>query len=358
MANDSATPDWGAMNRQFWNAWSDAARQAGGAAPAHAMPWQDGFGFWTQLAQAQGGGSNEVVERMLAGAKQFATFAQAAAQQASVGGAPAGDHPWARAFASLGAFDAAHNPVLDAIRSVSGDSARGFEQLQAEMQRQAEPMRRELDAALSLPAFGFARESQERGQALARALVEQQEAFGRYNALLLEASKRATAKLEGKLGERSEPGREIQSLRALYDLWIDAAEEGYAEIALSPEFRSAYGALVNAQMRVRKLMADEVERSTRSLGMPGRTEVDALHRSHAELRRRLARLEERLGDGAQDAAPPDPPATGTRERKTPPAAPRAKKQAAAPRRPASARGKFADRLEAARSARRPPKGSR
>ena len=34
-----------------------------------------------------------------------------------------------------------------------------------------------------------------------------------------------------------QPGCQIESLRALYDLWLYAAEEGYAEIALSTEFR-------------------------------------------------------------------------------------------------------------------------
>jgi hypothetical protein len=93
-------------------------------------------------------------------------------------------------------------------------------------------------------------------------------------------------------------------MRALYDLYVDAAEEGYAEVALSDEFREVYGALVNSQMRVRQMVQGEIERSTASLGIPGRTELDSVHKRIAELRRRVADLEERLA--AQATAAPSP----------------------------------------------------
>jgi BMFP domain-containing protein YqiC len=123
---------------------------------------------------------------------------------------------------------------------------------------------------------------------------------------------------EDKLRERAQPGQQLTSARALFDLWIDAAEEAYAEIALSPEFRSAYGALVNAQMRVRQGVQREVEQAAAQVGMPTRTEIDAAHRRIAELERALRRMR----DGA-DVAPA--------------AAPRAAKAAPTPaRRPAAA----------------------
>jgi hypothetical protein len=95
---------------------------------------------------------------------------------------------------------------------------------------------------------------------------------------------------ESKLAEREEPGRQLKSARELFDLWIDAAEESYADIALSPEFRDAYGALVNAQMRLRAGVQKEVELAGAMLGMPTRTEIDAAHRKIAELERALRRM--------------------------------------------------------------------
>src|SRR3546814_11269373 len=83
---------------------------------------------------------------------------------------------------------------------------------------------------------------------------------------------------EGKLAEHEAPGRHLGSVRAVYDLWIDAAEQAYAEIALSPQFGVAYGEMVNAQMRLRLANQNELERVCRELGMPTRSEVTATQR--------------------------------------------------------------------------------
>jgi hypothetical protein len=177
-----------------------------------------------------------------------------------------------------------------------------------------------------MPAFGYLREHQERLQQGAVALADYREQLGRYNGLMLKAMQRGFELFEGKLLEREEPGRQVESLRALYDLWVDAAEEGYAEIALSQEFREAYGALVNAQMRVRSAIQQEVEHLGRDLGMPTRSEIDTLGKRLHDLRREVraqqgggdgglagevARLREELAalrrgtSGARDGAPAD-----------------------------------------------------
>ncbi|MGH8163111.1 MAG: poly(R)-hydroxyalkanoic acid synthase subunit PhaE, partial [Rhodanobacteraceae bacterium] len=108
------------------------------------------------------------------------------------------------------------------------------------------------------------------------------------------ASRRGFEVFEDKLSERAEPGRQIDSVRALYDLWVDAAEEAYSEIALSPEFREVYGALVNAQMRVRKHVQAEVERIATDLGMPTRSEIDSIGKRLHDVRRDLKNRDEQL----------------------------------------------------------------
>src|SRR4051812_1440821 len=122
---------------------------------------------------------------------------------------------------------------------------------------------------------------------MAAALVDYQEQNGRYNALILKASQRGFELFESKLAAREEPGRQIDSLRALYDLWVDAAEEGYAEVALSPEFRQVYGELVNAQMRMRSQIQQEVERIATDFGMPTRSELDSIGQRLHDLRREV-----------------------------------------------------------------------
>lgn len=384
---DAWLAGWQSMQQQFAKAWQDAA---GGAAPV-----AEGFEAWAKLA---GGGDsgNEALDRMVAGTRQMAQMMQGALSAAAGKAAPSGSD-WASAIsAAIGGLGPQDNPMLDALRQAAGEGARGFEHLFADVAAAAAPLRQDFQSLMHLPAFGYAREAQERQQRFALALDEYRAQFDHYNRLMADASRRALEKVEAKLAAHSEPGRQLKSFRALYDLWIDAAEEGYAEVALSSEFRQAYGALVNAQMAVRRHVQQEVERSAAALGMPTRTELDAVHRKLAELKRRLAEIEhaaalaqvEPSAGAAESSGAPPPTAVRARAKPKPAKAPRAARVAEAPKRAKAAAsraasprlravegasaakplpaggakapaGSFAERLAAARrTTRKPGKGGR
>jgi class III poly(R)-hydroxyalkanoic acid synthase PhaE subunit len=163
--------------------------------------------------------------------------------------------------------------------------------------------RREGSAWFGLPAFGIGREHQERLQQLMQAQIEAQQREAEHNLLMLKAMQSAQGLFERKLAARAEPGRQLESARALFDLWIDAAEEAYAEVALSPEFRKSYGAMVNALMKLRQAVQGQVEQAAAQLGMPTRTEVDAAHRKIAELERTLRRMREPAPEAKPVAKP-------------------------------------------------------
>jgi class III poly(R)-hydroxyalkanoic acid synthase PhaE subunit len=320
--------DWQAMSQQYWNAWNDATRKAfgvkGGDATADKTPWHEGLEQWSRMFDAGKAqdAQSETVERLLAGARSYFSLLQTLAEK-GVDGQKMDPQAWSdkvrESFNFQGA-DAAlfDNPLARALRELTGQGAKGFEQMMEAMQ----PAMREARALLDLPAFGYAREHQEHYQQMGKAWLDYQHETNRYNALIARASRRAFEVFEDKLAERGEPGRQIDSARGLYDLWVDAAEDAYAEIALSDEFREVYGALVNAQMRVRQNVQKEVERVATDLGMPTRTEIDsmgkrlhALHRdakNHAEALPELiaevaalrAEVDRLKADNAQPAAKP------------------------------------------------------
>ena len=91
-------------------------------------------------------------------------------------------------------------------------------------------------------------------------------------------------------------------------MWIDAAEEAYAETALSLEYRKAYGAMVNAQMQLRASLQAIVEQTAGALGLPGRVELDSAHRKIAELERQLRRMQRKAKDGVAGPAATKPAA--------------------------------------------------
>ena len=256
--------------------------------------------------------ANAAVERFNTQARSwFGTMQQVAArfagQDASAADIAA---EWKRALGAAG-----ENPFPEMFRAMRGQGQQGLEQWMEDASPMLEAWRREGSAWLGMPAFGIGREHQERWQKLAQAQMDYQQRDAAYNALMLKAVQRAYELFESKLAERDAPGRQLTSARALFDLWIDAAEEAYAGIALSPEFRETYGALVNAQMRVRQGVQREVENASALFGMPTRTEIDAAHRKIAELERALRRL--RDAAPAPAAAAPSTEASAPKPRPTP-----------------------------------------
>jgi polyhydroxyalkanoate synthase subunit PhaE len=140
---------------------------------------------------------------------------------------------------------------------------------------------------LNMPAFGSSRESQERHTDLIKQMQAYMEAMQGYQALQNKSMKMAIDRMQSKVEERNQPGRELDSLKAIYDLWIDALEESFAEVALSPEYQTAYGRLVDAQMRVRANVQKQIELASGQFGMPTRTELEGVHQKLAEVRRTM-----------------------------------------------------------------------
>ncbi len=140
---------------------------------------------------------------------------------------------------------------------------------------------------LNMPAFGSNRESQERKQALIKHIGSYMQAMQAYQALQMKSIQMAIERMQGKLEERNEHGRQLDSLKAVYDLWIDALEESFAEVALSKDYQTAYGQLVDAQMRVRANVQKQIELATGEIGMPTRSELEGVHQKLAETRRTM-----------------------------------------------------------------------
>ena len=288
--------DFESLARQYWNAWGQSMRgdaMAGGNPAAAAAPgWQEAVDWWSRLARGNGADANAAVDRFNAQARDwYGQMQQVAAQFAGQQAGPADiTREWKRALGALGG-----NPFPDMFKAMQGPGAHGPEQWTEAAKPFLDAWQREGRSILGMPAFGIGREHQEHLQKLMQAQLDYQQREAAYNALMMQALQRAYEVFQGKLAEREESGRQLTSARALFDLWIDAAEEAYAGIALSPEFREVYGALVNAQMRLRNGVQREVERMCETFGMPTRTEVDAAHRKIAELERMLRRM--------RDAAP-------------------------------------------------------
>jgi class III poly(R)-hydroxyalkanoic acid synthase PhaE subunit len=351
MTSSSATgsSDFDAIARQYWGMWTDAMR---GAAPKSAADvgmqgFQDAIRAWT----GQAGGSTYGFDNVLGhfgrqNGDWFAQMQQVAAQFAGRDSS-AQDiaNAWRQALGGAGA-----NPFESLFTGMRGPGLEGLEQWLEAAKPFLQGMRAEATSALGMPTLGFTREHQERLQALTKAQLQWQDTLSAYNMLMGKVSKQAYARFETKLVEHEEPGRQLTSARALFDLWVDAAEEAFAESALSPEYRKVYGAMVNAQMTLRSGLQRLAEESANSMGMPGRTELDSAHHKIADLERQMRRMQRR-GD---EAAPPATTAKAPlASKRTPPKS--ASKPAAKRASKAQPAAKSASTPKAAKNATKPAK---
>jgi hypothetical protein len=166
--------DWEALQRQFVGAMSDLARGAT-RPPESAAPWQ----AFTQAFAPAPAAPAEVMDRLNAGAKGYFAWLQSLAANAGDMSSGGGAGAWAEAMRksfNLPGMDPAFldNPVAQTLRDLGGQGAKGFDAMMAEFAKAAAPFKQEFATEMGLPAFGLAREHQERWQTLARALADYQ----------------------------------------------------------------------------------------------------------------------------------------------------------------------------------------
>jgi polyhydroxyalkanoate synthesis regulator phasin len=145
-----------------------------------------------------------------------------------------------------------------------------------------------------MPALGPLRERQEAMERLGRATLKYQQALGRFGELLSRVSGDAVGRLARRVARRVQSEEPIGSLRAMYDLWVDAGEEAYAAAAHGPEFAKAQAELNDALMGLKAEQRAQVEDWARALDLPTRTELNTILKRLKTLRRRVRELEEEL----------------------------------------------------------------
>lgn len=286
-AGNNDNTDFEASMRGYWEAWSQTM-QGTGAAAGGDFPWRESIAQWTRLVstdtppevQALGARFQHQAGDWLGMMQQVAArFAGKDTSAAEVAGA------WREAV-QAGQGDDLLQWMLGAAR---GGNALNDQPWLREFAKAAQSGFGGGDW-LNAPAFGPAREHQARWQALLKIQQEYQARAEAYVDTIRAVLDDAFKRFEAKLAEHEVPGSQLTSARAMFDLWIDAAEEAYAKVALSEDFQRIYGELANAQMRLRAASQSELERACDAMGVPTRTEMDAAHRRIAELERQVRRL--------------------------------------------------------------------
>ena len=148
-----------------------------------------------------------------------------------------------------------------------------------------ESLQRVTDKFLSMPGVGYTRESQEQIQEGIRLWTAYHKVNTEYNHAMTAVSLNALDTMRMKIIDMAEHGKEINSLREIYDLLVDCGEEAYAEYANTEEFSDLYGRLTNALMAVKHHGGNIVDKVQGALNMPTRRGMNTLQKRQQEMLR-------------------------------------------------------------------------
>jgi poly[(R)-3-hydroxyalkanoate] polymerase subunit PhaE len=336
MANDPSSwaDDWMALQKKYWNAlgglpsrnttenksppspadvatnaWSDAIDSWWKiAAPQAAPPVQD---FFSQLIE-QGKSyfqMSEQLSRMLqssAAAGQSASQWQTAITEAlnSMKEGFLSSTQYNRDAMSkwMGVWELPVDHwqhIASSLSMMPGDFLKGLNT--ADLRQVTEPVQERLDQFLSVPGVGHMRERQAVYQELIRLGIKYQEALREYMQACNQIGIKSIEKLQNCFGNQSQEELKIDSLRSLYDLWVDCCEEAYAEYVESDEYVRIHGNLVNTLMALKQHNAMIVDDSLEAMNIPNRQEVNALQqrfhqlwRDNKAMQREIETLKEQL----------------------------------------------------------------
>jgi class III poly(R)-hydroxyalkanoic acid synthase PhaE subunit len=197
-------------------------------------------------------------------------------------------------------------------------------------QQQQIPVREQLNKFLSIPGVGYSREHQEQYQKLMQLYMDYQTAFEVYSAEFAKIGGASVERFQSKVMEAVGSDQPIDSMRSLFNLWVDACEEAYADQVSSDEYAKVYGRLVNSLMAFKKQGQALADETLGLMSMPTREDISTLQQRYQTMRRELRDIHARM-----DQLERQPPVAVARTSASP--APRKKTVGAAQRKKVTAK---------------------
>ena len=140
----------------------------------------------------------------------------------------------------------------------------------------------------SAPALGPTREQQEAFQRLAQLGMRCAQAQMQVGAQWNDIIGKALRELGERLGPRLKSGAMPASMKEVYELWVDSAENVYAQAARAGAFVQAQAELTNATSLLRSAQRELLEEWARQFDLPTRSELNSIHQQLRDLKAALA----------------------------------------------------------------------
>ncbi len=324
--------DWSESQRNYWNAWADMCQKSMNNANATSgsnnpdTAWADGLDqWWKAVSSMAPGEGQQSYERMVDQGKAFMSMGED--MMTFLNGLNADNkstNDWqnqlqarfdeikssfssspmdfTQGLGGLGAFS--NMPMDNWQRTMStssmfpGDFLKGMKS--ANWDSPHDQLHEHVNRFLSVPGVGYSRESQDQFSKMATLTMEYQRVNQEYNQAHSQVASASLDKLQQKIISYAEQGKEINTLREVYDLWVDCSEEAYSDFVRSPEYTDLYGRMVNSLMAVKQQGRVITEENMAAMGMPTQTDFDTLAKRQQELRRQLLAVKKTTDSTATD----------------------------------------------------------
>lgn len=309
MSDDKAwTDEWLKAQQKFVESWSEMSKGWSNSGPnSQTDLWANGLEMWRKtypFPYPTEPESEQVINKCMDIGKGYFTMAEQIGKQISSGGKPDQViNQWLEQLKTTLQQQADHwspmqHQATSDLMSQWMSPSSSWQQMAAGMLPFQMPGSNpagyglgaefdELNKALSMPGLGFFRESQEKQQAGIKLAIDFQQANDKFNQALLRVSIESLQLLQQKLAEfqGDDAAEAPNSMRGLYDLWVDVSEATYADFAMSEEYQSLYGDMVNRLMELKKHYGEMVDESMDRMNLPTRKEMDTVQQRLQETRR-------------------------------------------------------------------------
>ena len=207
--------------------------------------------------------------------------------------------------------------IFSSMSFMPGDFLQGLNTL--DLNHMDKSMKEHLDQFISAPGVGHMRERQGQYQELNSLWINYLTALQEYMEAHNQIAIKSIERMQSCFGNQETEGNQLNSIRDIYDLWIDCCEDVYADSVNSDEYVEIYGNIVNALMALKRHSRMMVDETLGALNMPTRAEINTLHeRFHQEWRenKKLRSELENIKDQLAAMNKPKPAARRTTARKT------------------------------------------
>ncbi len=158
-----------------------------------------------------------------------------------------------------------------------------------------------IDKLLAMPGFGPHRKTQEQMQDGIKLFKEYQQVASEYNTQMNKVGVEALESMRLRILQMSEQGETINSLREVYDLWVDCNEKAYAELVYTDEYSELYGRLTNASLAVKQHNGKVMDMILAKLNIPTRIDmntvskrIQAMQRNQSKSATKITSLENEI----------------------------------------------------------------